>query len=67
MPDCVEGLTDGYWGWDDTVLLLFASLFLPRVTKGLNKVVSSITCWLSDSAINIDENQFSSPFTLALG
>lgn len=68
MPDCVEGLTDGYRGWDETILLWFASLLLlPRATKGLNRVVNSLTCWLSDSALNIDENQLSLPFTLAPG
>lgn len=66
MPDCVEGLTDGYRGWDETALLLFASLLLPRVTKGLNRVLSSVTCWLSNRTLSIDENQFSFPFTLAL-
>lgn len=55
MPDCVEGLTDGYRGWDETALLLFASLLLPRVTKGLNRVVSSVTCWLSNRTLSIDE------------
>lgn len=67
MPDCVEGSTDGYRGWDETVLLLFASLLLPRVTKGLNRVVSSLTRWLPDSALNIDETQLAFPFTLAPG
>lgn len=67
MPDCVEGLTDGYRSWDETVLLLFASLLLPRATKGLNRVVSSLTRWLPDSALNIDETQLAFPFTLAPG
>lgn len=63
----MEGSTDGYRGWDETVLLLFASLLLPRVTKGLNRVVSSLTRWLPDSALNIDETQLAFPFTLAPG
>lgn len=59
-PDCVEHLTDGDRSWAGTVMLLFAALLpLPPATKGFNRVVNSLTHWLSDSALNIAENQLS--------
>lgn len=35
--------------------------------RGLNRVVSSLAPWLSDSALNVDENQLSFAFPLAPG
>lgn len=56
----MERLTDGDRGWAGTVMLLFAALLpLPPATKGFNRVVNSLTHWLSDSALNIAENQLS--------
>ena len=50
------------------MLLWFASLLLlPHATKGINRVVNGLARWLSDSALNIDENQLSLPFSLAAG
>lgn len=58
----MEGLTDGDRGRAETVMLLFASLLpLPPATKGFNRVVNSLTHWLSDSALNVAEKELSVP------